>query len=133
MSVDTSELRARELMRAVAPARECAMYAELGFVSVEGRSGGRYAYLIYPHRPLLAYETGSGRLLSEYCVRFRDEGDRLPDADDVLARWLAIRGRERELIATANVNRPGHQIDPDHARRDLRRMREWIARNSDVD
>jgi hypothetical protein len=133
MSAVVAELRARELMRAVVPARDYGMYAELGFVSVAGGSGGPYAYLVYPHRPLLAYETGSGRLLSEYCVRFRDGGERLPDADDVLARWLAIRGRERELIETANVNRPGHQIDPDHARRDLRRMREWVDRNGDVD
>jgi hypothetical protein len=133
MSAVRAELRARELMRAVVRARDYGMYAELGFVSVAGGSGGPYAYLVYPHRPLLAYETGSGRLLSEYCVRFRDGGERLPDADDVLARWLAIRGRERELIETANMNRPGHQIDPDHARRDLRRMREWVDRNGDVD
>ena len=60
-----------------------------------------------------------------YCVRFRDDGRRLPDADDVLAKWLALNGRERELIATANVNPPGHQVDPDHVRRDLALLARW--------
>ena len=83
--------------------------------------------LVYPHRPLVAYETLTGELLSEYCVRFRDDSVRLPDADDVLAKWLALRGREREreLIATANVNHPGHQVDPDHVRRDLALLARW--------
>ena len=107
------------------PSEEFAAYERLGFFSVPGRGdpASGYAYLVYPHRPLVAYETLTGRLLSEYCVRFRDDGVRLPDADDVLAKWLALHGRERELIATANVNPPGHQVDPDHVRRDLALLR----------
>src|SRR5262249_30398319 len=31
-----------------------------------------YAYLIYPHRPLIAYVPETGALLSEYCVAFPD-------------------------------------------------------------
>lgn len=120
--MDAAERRARELLRcAIAPA-DFDAYEQLGCFSVPGHSAG-YAYLVYPHRPLVAYDTATGELLSEYCVRFREGGERLPDADDVLAKWMALHGRERELISTANVNPPGHQIDPDHARRDIARLR----------
>ena len=123
----TAELRARELMRGVVGAEAYRAYEELGFISVAGRGdeASGYAYLIYPHRPLVAYETATGRLLTEYCVGFRDDGQRLPDADDVLAKWIAVHGDERELIGTANPNPPGHQIDPAHLRRDLARLRAW--------
>ncbi len=123
----TAELRARELMRGVVSADDYRAYEELGFISVPGRGdeASGYAYLIYPHRPLVAYETETGRLLTEYCVGFRDDGQRLPDADDVLAKWIALCGDERELIGTANPNRPGHQIDPAHLRRDLARLGSW--------
>ncbi len=122
-----AERRARELMRTVIPAEDCSAYEELGFISVPGRGdpASGYAYLVYPHRPLVAYEPATGRLLSEYCVGFRDGGERLPDADDVLAKWIAVHGTERELIFTANHNPPGHQIDPDHLRRDLARLGAW--------
>jgi hypothetical protein len=127
--VEGAERRARELLRAALAAEDFDAYDRLGFLSVPGRGdpGSGYAYLVYPHRPLIAYETRTGRLLSEYCVRFRDDDGRLPDADDVLAKWLALHGRERELIATANLNPPGHQLDPDHVRRDLARLAEWRA------
>jgi hypothetical protein len=120
----TAEARARELLRSVVPAADWRTYEELGFISVAGRGdpASGYAYLVYPQRPLVSYETATGRLLSEHCARFREDGERLPDADDVLAKWLALRGRERELIATANVDPPGHQLDPDHVRRDLARL-----------
>ena len=124
-----AEGRARELLRSAIPADDWRTYEELGFISVPGRGDPEsgYAYLVYPHRPLVAYETATGRLLSEYCARFRDGGERLPDADDVLAKWMALRGRERELIATANVDPPGHQVDPAHVRRDLDRLSAWRA------
>jgi hypothetical protein len=123
-------LRARELLRSAVGGRDYRCFRELGLISVAGRGdpASGYAYLLYPQRPLIAYEPGSGRLLSEYCVRFRDRGRRLPDADDVLAKWMALQGRERELIATANVHRPGHQLDPDHVRRDLDRLWAWRGR-----
>ncbi len=103
-------------MRSVLGAEDFRAYEELGFISVPGRGdpASGYAYLVYPHRPLVAYETATGRLLTEYCVRFEDAGERLPDADDVLAKWIAVSGGERELMATANVGRPGQQIDPAH-------------------
>ena len=74
------------------------MYRDLGFIRVAGtldpaRACGRrsvtstsaaarrrdrrptraaYAYLIYPHKPIVAYVPETGRLLSEYCVEFPD-------------------------------------------------------------
>ena len=124
-----AEGRARELMRSVVSEREYAMYEELGFISVEGGGEG-YAYLLYPHRPIVAYESATGRLLNEYCVRFEDREEptgarRLPDADDVLAKWMSIRGGEQELIATANLDAPGRQLDPVQVERDLRALRTW--------
>ena len=129
-----AERRARELLRSVAGEEAHAMYAELGFVRVaRGAEEGRYAYLIYPHRPLIAYDPDSGALLSEYCVAFPDRtgegaGVRLPDADDVLAKWMAIHGNERNLMADANMHVPGRQLDPGLVHRDLRRLREWEGR-----
>jgi hypothetical protein len=119
-----AEKRARGLLREVIPADAYRCYEALGLISVPGRGdpASGYAYLVYPHRPLVAYETGSGRLLAEYCVRFADGGERLPAADDVLAKWMALRSSERELIATANPFPPGRQVDPDHARRDIARL-----------
>jgi hypothetical protein len=124
-----AERRARELLRSVVSAEEYAMYTDLGFLSVGG-ADERYAYLVYPHRPILAYDTSSDELLSEYCVAFPDRsdpaaGERLPDADDVLAKWMSLRGAERELIAEANMHAPGRQVDPGHARRDIQRLRDW--------
>lgn len=131
-----AERRALELLRAAVGEEEYAMYASLGFLRVlgEARDGGRYGYLIYPHRPIVAYDAGTGELLSEYCVGFPDRaegafGSRLPDADDVLAKWMSLHGNERELLAGANMHLPGRQIDPGQVRRDLRRLREWEARS----
>ncbi len=120
--MDAAEERARELLRAVVGERDFEAYEQLGFVSVTGRNP-RYAYLVYPFRPLVAYDTVTGELLAEYCVGFHDDGDRLPPADDVLAKWMTLRGTEYDLISEANLNRPGHQVDPEHARRDIARLR----------
>ena len=50
---------------------------------------------------------------------------RLPDSDDVLAKWMALTGDERRLITTANMHLPGRQVDPKQVRRDLWRLSEW--------
>lgn len=96
----------------------------------ESRAGAPYAYLIYPHKPIVAYLVQTRELLNEYCVEFPDEtrpygSARLPDSDDVLAKWMALTGDERRLIATANMHLPGRQIDPKQVRRDLWRLSEW--------
>jgi hypothetical protein len=139
-----AEPRARELLKSCVNDEEWAMYRDLGFIRVWGslaqgpdRGGSRetadgapYAYLIYPHKPIVAYMPQTRRLLSEYCVAFPDEdrpygSARLPDSDDVLAKWMAITGDERRLIQTANMHFPGRQVDPKQVRRDLWRLGEW--------
>ena len=109
-----AEQTARELLRSCINDEEWAMYRELGLIRVWGRhprahAGGEYAYLIYPHRPIIAYEPQTGRLLGEYCVTFPDQtrpygSTRLPDSDDVLAKWMALTGDERRLIDQANMH-----------------------------
>jgi hypothetical protein len=136
-----AEQRARMLLRSCVNEEEWAMYRDLGFIRVWGglaegplrnRDGGGalYAYLIYPHKPIVAYLPQTRRLLSEYCVTFPDEtrpygSARLPDSDDVLAKWMALTGDERRLIATANMHLPGRQVDPKQVRRDLWRLGQW--------
>jgi hypothetical protein len=127
-----AEVKARELLRSVVGDEVYAMYRDLGFIRVPGGgdSHSGYGYLLYPHRPIVAYEERSGELLNEYCVVFPDESDpaldsRLPDSDDVLAKWMALSGDERRLIADANMHVPGRQIDPMQVRRDLLRLRAW--------
>jgi hypothetical protein len=123
-----AERRARELLRDAAGDEVASMYERLGFVAVEG--SGEYGYLIYPHRPIVAYDAETGELLSEYCVRFPDgsepvAGRWLPDADDVLAKWMALIADERRLIDAANMHLPGRQLDPEMVRRDLASLRQW--------
>ena len=67
------------------------------------RAGAPYAYLVYPHKPIVAYLVQTSELLNEYCVAFPDEtrpygSARLPDSDDVLAKWMALTGDEQRLI-----------------------------------
>jgi hypothetical protein len=125
-----AEQRARELLRSCVAEREWAMYRDLGFLSVPGRSSERYAYLLYPHKPIVAYVPATGALLNEYCVVFPDHtrpygSARLPDADDVLAKWMALTADERRLIADANMHLPGRQVDPQRVARDLDRLARW--------
>jgi hypothetical protein len=129
-----AERRARDLMRSVVGPEDCRMYEDLGFLRVLGPTAaaqhGRYGYLIYPHRPIVAFDVATGELLSEYCVAFPDRGEphggeRLPAADDVLAKWMALHADEHSLIADANMHLVGRQVDPQHVRRDLRRLAEW--------
>ena len=96
----------------------------------DDRAGAPYAYLVYPHKPIVAYLPQTRELLNEYCVEFPDEtrpygSARLPDSDDVLAKWMALTGDEQHLIATANMHLPGRQVDPKQVRRDLWRLSQW--------
>ena len=136
-----AEQRARELLRSCVNDEEWEMYRDLGFLRVWGGSatgpelgwdlgGAPYAYLIYPHKPIVAYLPQTGQLLNEYCVRFPDEtrpygSPRLPDSDDVLAKWMALNGDEHRLIGEANLHLPGRQVDPRKVARDLWRLRQW--------
>jgi hypothetical protein len=145
-----AELKARELLRSIVNFEEWEMYRDLGFIRVIGRGPGaaprgngrasadppgdqstdRFCFLIYPHKPIVAYLPGSNSLLSEYCVEFPDRADRLygpklPDSDDVLAKWMLIRADEERLLRGANMHLPGRQVDPQRVRRDLWRLAEW--------
>jgi hypothetical protein len=136
-----AEQRARELLRSCVGEEEWAMYHDLGFLRVwgtqtrgpdqaGGTGGAPYAYLVYPHRPIVAYLAQTHRLLNEYCVEFPDDtrpygSARLPDSDDVLAKWMALTGDERRLIDTANMHLPGRQLDPAQVSRDLWRLSRW--------
>ncbi len=129
-----AEQRARALLRSCVAQEDWEMYRDLGFMRVWGApgqaAGARYAYLIYPHKPILAYVPGSGELLNEYCVAFPDHSKpygsaRLPDSDDVLAKWMALTGDERRIIADANMHLPGRQLDPERVSRDLARLARW--------
>jgi hypothetical protein len=137
-----AEQRARALMRSCVNEEEWSMYRDLGFLRVWGRlangpgqpgraaEGAPYAYLVYPHKPIVAYLPQTRELLSEHCVQFPDEtrpygSALLPDSDDVLAKWMALTGDEQRLITTANMHLPGRQIDPKQIRRDLWRLGQW--------
>jgi hypothetical protein len=136
-----AEQRARTLLRSCVNEEEWAMYRDLGFIRVWGGfsegplpdksgRGAPYAYLIYPHKPIVAYLPQTRRLLSEYCVTFPDEtrpfgSARLPDSDDVLAKWMALTGDERRIIGRANMHLPGRQVDPKQVKRDLWRLGQW--------
>jgi hypothetical protein len=133
-----AEQRARALLRSCVNEREWAMYRDLGFLRVFGRSGERYAYLIYPHKPIVAFVPRTGALLSEYCVAFPDHSRpygsaRLPDSDDVLAKWMALTADERGLIADANMHLPGRQVDPRRVVRDLARLARWERERGERD
>ena len=136
-----AEQRARALLHSCVNEEEWAMYRDLGFIRVWGSqadgpdtsdkgTGAPYAYLIYPHRPIIAYVPQTHRLLNEYCIAFPDDSRpygsaRLPDSDDVLAKWMALTGDERRLVATANMHLPGRQLDPAQVKRDLWRLSQW--------
>jgi hypothetical protein len=135
-----AEQRARELLRSCVNDEEWSMYRDLGFIRVAGRLADgdgqgepRYAYLVYPHKPIVAYIPASGELLSEYCVEFPDLAgvpgrERLPASDDVLAKWMALTSDERRVIRRANMHLVGRQHDPARLRRDLWRLSEWDRR-----
>jgi hypothetical protein len=121
---------------------EWSMYRDLGFIRVAGKHARReadksgapaYAYLVYPHKPIVAYVPASGQLLSEYCVEFPDLAGtggrrRLPASDDVLAKWMALTSDEDRVIRRANLHLVGRQHDPARVRRDLWRLAEWERR-----
>ncbi len=131
-----AEQTARELLRSCVGEEEWDMYRSLGFIRVWSAgsslesSGVEHAYLVYPHAPIICYEPQTGRLVSEHCVTFPDQSrpfgsPQLPDSDDVLAKWMALTGDERRLLASANMHLPGRHMDQGRVRRDLWRLSRW--------
>ncbi len=131
-----AEQRARALLRSCVNEEEWAMYRDLGFLRVRGSLGARpCAYLVYPHKPILAHLPETGLVLGEYCIEFPDDtrpygSPRLPDADDVLAKWVVLTSDERALVELANMHLPGRQIRVAKARRDLERLEGWERERS---
>ncbi|SEH15100.1 hypothetical protein SAMN02745716_1842 [Thermoleophilum album] len=130
-----AERRARELLKSCVGPEEWEMYRDLGFIRVYGRSRRagqpRYAYLVYPRKPLVAFFPATGELIAEYCVEFPDlDGQRLPPSDDVLAKWMALTSDEERLLRRANMHLVGRQHDPARVRRDLWRLAAWERRRS---
>ncbi|MGZ8621230.1 MAG: hypothetical protein ACXWW8_01405 [Solirubrobacterales bacterium] len=121
-SARQADRRAERLLASAAGEEALTMFRRLGFLHFEGDG---YGYLIYPHRPLLAYDSASGEPLSEFCVKFLESNERLPDADDVLAKWMALEADEKLVVGEANIDRVGVQLDPEQVRRDLRTLRLW--------
>src|ERR687888_475922 len=78
-----AERRARALLKSVVNREEWEMYRDLGFIRVlgrkahDGKGAPSYGYLIYPHKPIVAYLPGTSSLLSEYCVEFPDLSESL--------------------------------------------------------
>jgi hypothetical protein len=134
-----AEQKARALLRSCVCEDDWAMYRDLGFLRVwGGGEGPPHAYLVYPHRPIVSFVPQTGRLLAEHCVEFPDESrpfgsTRLPDSDDVLAKWMGLTGDEEGLIAAANMHLPGRAVDPRQVRRDLWRLAQWEQRRMGQD
>jgi hypothetical protein len=132
-----AEQRARALLHSCVNDEDWAMYSELGFLRVWGTLEGQpYAYLIYPHKPILAYVPATKQMLGEYCIEFPDRtrpygSTRLPDSDDVLAKWMALTADERTLIEQANMHLAGRQIRVAKARRDLLCLACWERERSE--
>ena len=134
-----AERRSLDLLRSVVNAEEWEMFRDLGFICVAGRRRARdpdglprHRYLIYPHLPVVALLPRSLAPVREYCVRFPDRsgpgGTRLlPVGDDVLAKWMTLRGDEERLLAYANVGGAGCQVPLTRISRDLGRLARWRA------
>jgi hypothetical protein len=130
-----AEHRARALLQSCVNEEEWEMYRDLGFLRVAGAPrptglGDGCAYLLYPHRPIVAYVPETRRLVGEYCVTFEDRDERhgslpLPDSDDVLAKWMALTADEHRLISVANMHLPGRQVETEQVERDLQRLAQW--------
>ena len=77
------------------------------------RPAAPYAYLIYPHKPIVAYLPQTSTLLNEYCVEFPD-------------RHAAVRER-----AAAGLRRRARQVDgADRGRAAVDRHREHAPAGS---
>ncbi len=121
-----AEQRARELLRSCVNEEEWEMYRDLGFLRVwGGQAGGPeegwdlggapYAYLVYPHKPIVAYLPQTGQLLNEYCVEFPDDtkpfgSPRLPG---LRRRPGQVDGAQGRRAAADRLGQPAPAGPPD--------------------
>ncbi|MGD9572667.1 MAG: hypothetical protein AB7V62_12315 [Thermoleophilia bacterium] len=139
-SPEDAERRSLDLLRSVVNPEEWEMFRDLGFICVPGRrgrdDGPRYRYLVYPHLPVVALLPRSLAPVREYCVQFPEQAGPggggatrlLPVGDDVLAKWMTLRGDEDRLLAFANVAGAGSQVPLGRVERDLASLARWRAR-----
>lgn len=135
-----TERRDERMLGDVLGADALEAYRALGFLHALGadRDGDDlYGYLIYPHEPIVSFDAGTGEILNEHVVRMpvragADGGVSTSRADDVLAKWMAIRADERGFINESNMHLPGRHLDPDRVRRDIVRLSEWTGRSSQL-
>ena len=108
-----AEQRARQLLRSCVNDEEWAMYRDLGFIRVAGpppaarsprgrRRRPPYAYLVYPHKPIVAYVPET-RAAAERVLR------RVPGPH-----------RRRHRLAAARLRRRAGQVDGADLRREPR-------------
>jgi hypothetical protein len=126
MAAATAEDRARELLRSAVGDELADLYEGLGFLAAEDPDG-EFGYLVYPQRPIVSYDARTGELLSEHCVLFRDAAE-LPDADDVLAKWMSLTADPDHFFSIAALDPVGRQHDPGMVRRDLAALTAWRRR-----
>ena len=115
-----AELKARELLRSVVGEQQYAMYRELGFIArlPAAAPDSGYGYLIYPHRPIVAFEQPQRRAAERVLRRLPgpapSRGRRAAARRRRRARQMDGRcsGDERGLIGDANMHAPGQQLDP---------------------
>jgi len=135
-----AERRAERMLGDVLGADALEAYRALGFLHAFGatREGDAvYGYLIYPHEPIVSFDPDTGELLNEHVVVLparlgADAAESSSSADDVLAKWMAIRADERGFINESNMHLPGRHVDPGRARRDIVRLSEWTGRSSEL-
>ena len=122
------------------------MYRDLGFLRVWGglarrcparRSGATppagapYAYLVYPHKPIVAYLPQTRELLNEYCVAVprRDAALRQRAAAGLRRRAGQVDGAHRRRAAAHRDARtctcPAARSTRKQVRRDLWRLAQW--------
>ena len=133
-----AERRARALLRSIVNREEWEMYRDLGFIRVHraqtratrpATGGLRLPDLsAQADRRLPAGVEQPAERVLRRVPRPRasaSTGPKLPDSDDVLAKWMMIKADEERLIRGANMHLPGRQVDPQQVRRDLWRLAEW--------
>ena len=89
--------------------------SELGFISVPGRGDPASGYALpgLPAPPARRLRHRRRRAADRVLRRLpTDDGERLPDADDVLAKWIALQRRRARADRDANIIRPGARSTP---------------------
>ena len=96
-----AEQRAAELLRSCVNEHEWRYTRAPGFLPKIAGADDRYAYLIYPHKPIVAFVPATGELLSEYCVAFADDSKPYGSTTATGARTMCLPNGSRSLPTSA--------------------------------